>query len=78
MTAGDDLEWNEKRAEAAYDALYESMPERAKGCFDDARRYFATAVDIAKRAGREDEVTRLTARLNHIVSVYNSQFRGIR
>ncbi len=28
--------------------------------------------------GLDDDVARLTARLDHIVSVYNSQFRGIR
>ncbi len=78
MTAGDDVERNERLAEAAYDALYEAKPEGAKDCFDDARSYFAKAIEFAKRAGLEDEAARLTTRLNHIVSVYNSQFRGIR
>jgi hypothetical protein len=78
MAAGGELESNEKLAEAAYDALYEAKPEAAKDCFDDARSHFAKAIEIARRAGLEDEVARLTSRLNHIVSVYNSQFRGIR
>jgi hypothetical protein len=28
---------NEKRAEAAYDAMYDASPSSAKDCFDDAR-----------------------------------------
>ena len=69
---------NEKLAEAAYDAMYEAKSYTVKDHFDDARGYFTKAIDMAKRAGLDDEVARLTARLDHIVSVYNSQFRGIR
>ena len=69
---------NEKLAEAAYDAMYRSSFPTAKDCFDDARSYFAKAIEIANRAGLEDEVVRLTARRDHIVSVYNTQFRGVR
>jgi hypothetical protein len=68
---------NEKLAEAAYDAMYEASPASAKDCFDDARSFLDKAIDLAKRAGLEDEATRLTARRDHIASVYNSQFRGI-
>jgi hypothetical protein len=67
---------NEKLAEAAYDAMYEASPS-SKDCFDDARGFLDKAIDLAKRAGLEDEMARLTARRDHIVSVYNSQFRGI-
>ena len=67
----------EQRAEAAYDAMYEESPRSAKDYCDDARGFLAEAIDLAKRAGLEDEVVRLTARRDHIVSVYNSQFRGI-
>ncbi len=69
---------NEKLAEAAYDAMYEAKSYAVKDCFDDARGHLTKAIDSAKRAGLDDEVARLTARLDHIVSVYNSQFRGIR
>jgi hypothetical protein len=72
-----EMKMNEKRAEAAYDAMYDASSSMAKDCFDDARSSFAKAIDLAKRAGLEDEVTRLTTRRDHIVSVYNSQFRGI-
>jgi hypothetical protein len=73
-----EMKQNETLAEAAYDAMYTSRPSMAKDCFDDARGYFTKAIDIAQRAGLDDEVARLTARRDHVVSVYNSQFRGLR
>jgi hypothetical protein len=72
-----EIEKHEKRAEAAYDAMYEARPHNVKDCFDDAHGYLTEAIAIAKRAGLDDEVTRLTARRDHIVNVYISQFRGI-
>jgi hypothetical protein len=72
-----EIENNEKLAEAAYDAMYEARPHNVKDCFDDAHGYLSEAIAIANRAGLDDEVTRLTARRDHIVKVYNSQFRGI-
>jgi hypothetical protein len=68
---------NEKLAEAAYDAMYEASPASAKDCFDDARGFFAKAIGIAMRAGLADEAERLIARRDHVVSVYDSQFRRI-
>jgi hypothetical protein len=73
-----EMKENEKRAEAAYDAVYEASPSAAKDCFDDTRGFFGKAIDLAKRAGLADEMARMSARCNHIVSVYDSQFRGIR
>jgi hypothetical protein len=72
-----EMEKNEKLAEAAYDAMYEAIPHMVKDCFEDARGYLTEAISIAKRAGIEDEATRLTARRDHIINVYDSQFRGI-
>jgi hypothetical protein len=72
-----DMKNKEKRAEAAYDAMYEASPRAAKDCCDDARGFLAEAIELAKRAGLADEAARLTARRDHIVGVYNSQFRGI-
>jgi hypothetical protein len=69
---------NEKLAEAAYDAMYQATPYTAKDCFDEARRYFSKAIQMAKDAGLDHEVSRLTARRDHVISVFNSQFRGIR
>jgi hypothetical protein len=68
---------NEKLAEAAYDAMYEARPHSVRDCFDDACGYLAQAISAAKRAGLDDEVARLTARRDHVIKVYDSQFRGI-
>jgi hypothetical protein len=72
-----EMKENERLAEAAYDAMYEARPSAAKDSFDDACGFFAKAIDLAKRAGLADEAARLTARRDHIVSVYDSQFRRI-
>jgi hypothetical protein len=48
-----------------------------KDCLDDARGYLTEAIELARQAGLDDEVTRLTARREHITGVYDSQFRGI-
>jgi hypothetical protein len=77
MSAAIEIDRYEKLAEAAYAAMYETRPAAAKDCFDDARGHFAKAIDLAKRAGLDAKAARLTARLKHVVSVYNSQFRGI-
>ena len=68
---------NERLAEAAYDAMYDARPSAAKDFFDDARGFLAKAIDLARRAGLTEEAARLTARCDHIVGVYNSQFRGV-
>jgi hypothetical protein len=73
-----EMKENEKLAEAAYDAMYDARPSGTKDCFDDARGFLEKAIVAAKRAGLDDEVARLTARRDHIVNVYNSQFRDIR
>jgi hypothetical protein len=68
---------NEKLAEAAYDAMYEARPYGVRDCFDDACGYLSAAISIAKKAALDDEVARLTARRDHIIKVYDRQFRGI-
>ena len=68
---------HEKLAEAAYDAMYDARPSGVRDCFDDACGYLSEAISIAKQAGLDDEVARLTARRDHIIKVYDSQFRGI-
>ena len=67
----------EAKAEAAYTAMYDARPHEVKDLYDDARLYFRQAIDAAQRAGRTDDVTRLTSRVQHAEDVYNSQFRGI-
>ena len=61
-------------AEAAYDAMYEAR--RPKEPYEDACQHFHHAIEAAKRLGLVDEVARLSARRDHVESVYNSQFRG--
>jgi hypothetical protein len=73
-----EMEKNEKFAEAAYEAMYDAKPFLVKDSFDDAWGYFAKAIELAKRAGLKDEAARLTVRRDHMVSVYHSQFRGVR
>jgi hypothetical protein len=72
-----EIKENERQAEAAYDAMYDARPAAAKDCFEDALGFFAKAIALAGRAGLDDEAARLTARSEHIVKVYNSQFRNI-
>ena len=66
-------EW-ERRAEEAYSEMYEAR--RAKEPYEDACFAFARAIEAAQRLGLHDEVARLSRRVEHIRSVYNSQFRG--
>ncbi len=67
----------ERLAEAAYDAMYDARPRAAKEFYDEARTCFVQAVDAAKRAGLAGEAARLTARMEHVIAVYNHQFRGV-
>jgi hypothetical protein len=67
----------EERAEGAYAAMYDARPPAAKDCYDDARRYLAEAIDIARQANFADDLARLTSRRKEIVEVYNRQFRWV-
>jgi hypothetical protein len=67
----------ERMAEGSYSAMYEARPHNVKDHYDDAQLYFSRAIDAAQRARLSDEVARLTNRRDHIIAVYNSQFRGV-
>jgi hypothetical protein len=67
----------QKRAETAYAAMYDARPPAAKDCYDDARLYFARAIDLAKQANLTEDVLRLTSRRNQITEIYNRQFRSV-
>ena len=67
----------EAKAEAAYAAMYDARPHGVKDLYDNARLYFRDAIDAAQCAGRTDDVTRLTSRVQHVEEVYISQFRFI-
>jgi hypothetical protein len=65
----------EALAEAAHEAMYEARLRGAKGCYEEARTYFAGAIEAAQRAGLHEEAARLRRRRDHVARVYNSQFR---
>ena len=69
-----DLDEWERRAEESYSEMYEAR--RAKEPYEDACFAFARAIEAAQRLGLDQEVARLTRRVEHIRAVYNSQFRG--
>jgi hypothetical protein len=62
----------ETLAERAYDDMYDSASPAA--CYSDLKDYFASAIDVANRAGLREEVERLTKRLDHCREVYRRQF----
>jgi hypothetical protein len=73
-----DVQRHEELAEAAYDAMYRALPpHRAKAHYEDAAANFSKAIAAARKAGAQEAAARLTARLDHIRAVYNSQFRGL-
>ena len=76
MTTGDDelrkMAEFEARAEQAYDEMHETR--FPGGLFGDVKDFFALAIGAAERAGRPDEVARLTKRLEHCREVYRKHF----
>src|SRR5262249_51950343 len=75
ITARVDMVRLEALAEAAHEAMYEAKLRGAKDCYEQACAHFAGAIDAARRAGLPEEATRLKNRRDHVVRVYNSQFR---
>lgn len=64
----------ESAGEAAYGLMYDA--HRPKDAYEDACAALDQAQSLARFLNRLDEVERLAARLEHIRSVYNSQFRA--
>jgi hypothetical protein len=62
----------ERRAEAHYDAMYETR--YPAGDFASAKDAFGDAIALAHRVGDEVTAKRLEARLEHIKAVFRSQF----
>ncbi|HEY7990335.1 MAG TPA: hypothetical protein VID77_03010 [Stellaceae bacterium] len=75
--AGADMTRFEALAEAAYAAMYDARPRAVKALYENTCSHFAAAIDMAKRAGRDDDAARLTARRAHVMTVYDRQFRGV-
>lgn len=78
MTAADDelreMAKFEALAEKVYDEMYETR--FPAGLYSEMKDSFADAIGAARRAGRPNEVERLTKRLEHCKAVYRSQFSG--
>lgn len=72
----EDLAYFEKRAEEAYDAMYDVRVYGAKDCRDDALIALNRAIAIAEQLGLPEDAERLRQRRAHIDAVYKSQFRG--
>jgi hypothetical protein len=61
--------------EKAYDDMYEAhSPREANDCYRDAKDSFYDAIGLARELGLTDEVEALNKRLEHIKSVFRSQF----
>ena len=66
----------EAKAEAAYAAMYDAQPWDEKDLKDDALFYLARAIEVAEALALGEETSRLKARVENIMGVHNSQFRG--
>ena len=66
----------EQKAESAYTQMYDAQPWDEKDLKDDALFYLARAIEVADALGLEQDAARLNARVDNIMGVYNSQFRG--
>ena len=66
----------EQKAETAYTAMYDAEPWNEMDLKDDALFYLARAIEVAETLGLTDDEARLRARVDNIMGVYNSQFRG--
>lgn len=62
-------------AEKAYDEMYEAHSFRdANDCYRDAKDYFYAAIGHAEELGMPEEAEALLKRLEHVKSVFRSQF----
>jgi len=61
--------------EKAYDDMYEAhSSSQATACYSDAKEAFYDAMRLARELSLSDEVAALEKRLEHIKSVFRSQF----
>ncbi len=65
----------EALAEEVYTRMYDARDHNVKDCVEDALYNLARALDIAEMRGLSADIARLTKRLDHIMAVYDSQFR---
>jgi hypothetical protein len=69
-----DMEAHERRAEAAYAAMYDAR--RPKDDYEDAMSALGDAIKAAEAAQSSPDAKRLKQRRDHIREVYKRQFRG--
>jgi hypothetical protein len=62
----------ERRGEEIYDEMHETSSPH--GYLSEIKECFAAAIAAAEADGLTEEVQRLQARLDHIVTVYRRQF----
>jgi hypothetical protein len=62
----------ERRGEEIYDEMY--GPTGLLGLLSEIKECFEGAIAAAEGDGKPEEVSRLRARLDHIVTVYRRQF----
>jgi hypothetical protein len=59
----------------AYDDMYEAhFHSGARGCYSDSKEAYCNAIGLAEKLGLPDEAETLRKRLEHIKSVFRSQF----
>lgn len=69
------MKYHETLGERAYSLMYDAFSStQATAHYSDAKESFAEAIRFAREAGRLDDVARLEKRLEHIKSVFRSQF----
>lgn len=64
-----------RKAEEAYEAMYEASRHGVRDHYEDAMRYLAWAIELAESAGLAEEAAKLKARKDHVYNVYTHQFR---
>ena len=65
-----------RQADGACAAMKEAKGQIAMYCFDDAHFYIARAIELARTAGRDGIVARLSLQRDQITRSYNRQQEG--
>ncbi len=73
-TPQEQLEFLEKKAEEAYDQMYDSSHPMTE--YSDCKDYLRDAIGLARELGLAEKTQQLEERLAHIKAVYRSQFAG--
>jgi hypothetical protein len=69
------LSWLEAQADEAYDKMYDAPDSTAAaGCYGNVKDFLQDALALARRLKRYDTTVGLQARLDHIKTVFRSQF----